>query len=131
MTEKPPEWITFDAGALIACERNDRQMSAILTRINTLGTQIAVPAGALGQVWRNNPKQALLARLIKSARVNVVALDEDAAKEAGVLCGQSGTHDLIDASVVICARAKDRCPIVTSDPDDMKMLDPTLLITKI
>lgn len=33
--------------------------------------------------------------------------------------------------VVICARAKDRCPIVTSDPDDMMMLDPTLPITKI
>lgn len=98
MTEKPPEWITFDAGALIACERGDRQMGAILTRIKTHDIRIAVPAGVLGQVWRNNPQQALLARLIKSEKVSVVPLDEDAAKEAGVLCGQSGTHDLIDAS---------------------------------
>ena len=37
---------------------------------------------------------------------------------AGQLCGVRGTHDVIDASVVLCALAR-RHRIVTSDPKDL------------
>lgn len=122
----PPEWITFDAGALIACERGEKNMTALILRLSNEGIQIAIPAGALGQVWRAGGRQALLARLVKSKTVEVVPLDEATAKAAGILCGNRGTADVVDASVVICAQNKGNSPVVTSDPDDMMRLDPEL-----
>jgi hypothetical protein len=57
--------------------------------------------------------------------VNVAALGEAEAKAAGVLCGRTGTTDVIDASVVITARLS-RKAVVTSDADDLRRLDPHL-----
>src|SRR5262249_11720445 len=45
------------------------------------------------------------------------------AREAGQLCGIRGTADVIDASVVLAARARGH-RIVTSDPEDLERLDP-------
>jgi hypothetical protein len=44
------------------------------------------------------------------------------ARAAGQLCGVSRTTDIVDASVVLCARAHS-AKIVTSDPDDLRRLD--------
>jgi hypothetical protein len=38
------------------------------------------------------------------------------------LCGARGTSDVIDATVVLCARARGH-RVVTSDPDDLRRLD--------
>ena len=38
------------------------------------------------------------------------------------MCGVKGTADVIDASVVLCARLRDH-RIVTSDPADIRRLD--------
>jgi hypothetical protein len=43
----------------------------------------------------------------------------------GRLLAASGTSDIADAHVVICARRADQ-PIVTSDPGDLQQLDPAL-----
>jgi len=39
----------------------------------------------------------------------------------------SGTSDIADAHVVICARRADQ-PVVTSDPGDLSKLDPALTL---
>jgi hypothetical protein len=44
------------------------------------------------------------------------------ARAVGQLCGATGTSDVIDASVVVCA-ARRETAIVTSDPDDLRHLD--------
>jgi predicted nucleic acid-binding protein len=44
-----------------------------------------------------------------------------------MLLGTSRTRDIADAHVVVCARRSGQT-IVTSDPDDLRRLDPTLTL---
>jgi hypothetical protein len=89
-----------------------------------------VPAGVVGQVWRAGRRQARLARFLRGDRLQVETLDDQRAREAGQLCGIKGTHDVVDASVVLCARRHGH-RIVTSDPADIRRLDPTVALTAV
>ena len=115
--------LTLDAGALIAFERNDRRLVALIAQCLEHGYALAVPAGVVGQVWRNGRRQARLARFLGSDKVEIETLDDHRARHAGQLCGVRGTADVIDASVVLCARARGH-RIATSDPRDIRRLDP-------
>jgi hypothetical protein len=64
-------------------------------------------------------------RFLALPMVTAVALDEPEARAAGVLCGRAGAEDVVDASVVICARARDHA-VVTADPGDLAALDSEL-----
>ena len=115
--------LTLDTGALIAFARNDRRIVALLAQAIHHQREILVPAGVVGQVWRDGRRQARLARLLATDDVEIEALDDRRAREAGQLCGARGTSDVIDASVVLGARARGH-QIVTSDPSDLQRLDP-------
>lgn len=117
--------VTLDAGALIAFERNDRRVIAIIATALRRRETVAVPAGVVAQVWRDGRKQARLARLLASPIVQVEPLDDHAARVAGQICGIARTSDVIDASVVACARAR-RHAVVTSDAEDLRRLDSRL-----
>jgi len=119
--------ITLDAGALIALDRGDKRMIALLRQAMAQGRLFRVPAGVLGQAWRNGRVQATLARFLRSEEVEIIPLDEQLARSCGELCGATDTSDIIDASVVILARGR-QDPIVTSDPQDLRRLDPAALI---
>ncbi|MFN7919405.1 MAG: hypothetical protein U0Q16_04870 [Bryobacteraceae bacterium] len=56
---------------------------------------------------------------------DVVPLNEVDAVAVGVLLARSGTADVVDAHVVICARQNDHA-IITSDPKDLRRLDSNL-----
>lgn len=114
--------IVLDAGALIALERGDKRMIALLRRALAQGRAFRVPAGVVGQVWRDGRTQATLARFLRSEQVEIVPLDEHLARSCGELCGSVNSADVIDASVVILARVW-RALIVTSDPSDLQRLD--------
>jgi len=116
---------TLDAGALIAVERGHPRMQALIDEAVAAGATLAVPAGVLGQAWRGSPRQALLARFVRLPNVEVVPLDEAGAMAAGVLCGRTSTSDVIDASVVVCARLRGHA-VVTGDSADLARLDPDL-----
>jgi len=115
--------IVLDAGALIALDRGDKRMIALLQRAFTQGRAFRVPSGVVGQVWRDGRVQVTLSRVLRSEGVEVIPLDEQLARSCGELCGATNSSDIIDASVVILARER-RDPIVTSDPDDLRRLDP-------
>ena len=117
--------LTLDAGALIAFERNDRAVVAIVSRSLKLGTRLAVPAGVVGQVWRDGRQQARLSRLLGSDLTEIKVLDDKGARAAGQLCGATKTNDVIDASVVLCARSHGQ-GVLTSDVDDLRRLDSSL-----
>jgi hypothetical protein len=117
--------VTLDAGALIAFERSQRRAVALVARARERGEPLSVPVGVIGQVWRDGRRQARLARLLGSEAAQIVELDDFGARAAGQLCGATGTADVIDATVVLCARARGR-RIATSDPEDILRLDPTL-----
>ncbi len=114
--------VTLDAGALIAIDKNDRKVVVALRVALDAKLSIFVPAGVVGQVWRNGARQARLARLLGSRDVTIEALDDARARAAGQLCGATGTNDVIDAAVVLSAKSRgDR--ILTSDVADLRRLD--------
>lgn len=117
--------LTLDTGALIAFERNDRRVVAIVERALRLGVRLAVPAGVVGQAWRDGRRQARIARLLGSYLIEVEVLDDRRARAAGQLCGVTLSNDVIDASVVICARSRGH-GVLTSDGDDLRRLDSSL-----
>ncbi|MHB1553100.1 MAG: PIN domain-containing protein [Acidimicrobiales bacterium] len=115
--------ITLDAGALVAFERGQRRAVALVARARERGERLRVPAGVVGQVWRDGRRQANLSRLLGSDSCDIVGLDDHGARAAGQLLGVAGGNDVIDATVVLCARSRGH-RIATSDPDDMHRLDP-------
>jgi predicted nucleic acid-binding protein len=115
--------VTFDAGGLIALDRNDRRVVALLARAAERGARVTVPATALAQAMRSPARQVRLSRLLRQPRTSLVALDGPDATQVGILLATSRTKDLTDAHVVICARRNGEA-IVTSDPDDLARLDP-------
>lgn len=115
--------IVLDAGALIALDRGDKRMIALLHRALAQGRAFRVPAGVVGQAWRDGRVQVTLARFLRSQEVEIVPLDAHLARSCGELCRAVNSADVIDASVVILARER-QDPIVTSDPNDLRRLDP-------
>ena len=59
--------ITLDTGALIALDRGDKRMIALLDRALAQGRTFRVPSGVLGQAWRNGRVQVTLARFLRRA----------------------------------------------------------------
>jgi hypothetical protein len=114
----------LDTGALIALDRGDKRMIALLHRALVRGHVFRVPAGVVGQAWRDGHVQVTLARFLRSDEVEIVPLDEQLARTCGELCGATDTSDIIDASVVLLAR-EGRHAIVTRDPRDLRRLDPS------
>ena len=115
--------VTLDAGALIALDRNDRRIIALLARAAETGARVTVPSTALAQAIREPAKQARLARLIRQPKTRVEPLDAAGATQVGLLLTATRTADIADAHVVICAKQHDDL-IVTSDPDDLRQLSP-------
>ena len=118
--------LTLDAGALIAIERGEQDMRALLRRARAHGWPIVIPTGALAQAWRGGARQARLAAFLGTRDGPVLhSLDGTLARAAGELCGRTGMADVIDASVVLCARIHGH-HVVTSDPSDLEALDGTV-----
>jgi hypothetical protein len=121
--------VTLDAGALIALDRNDRRLIVLLARARETAAPVTVPATAFAQAIRQPDRQARLARLVRQPTTDVVSLDRVDATHVGRLLAASGTADVVDAHVVVCAKRADQ-QVVTSDPGDLRSLDPTIrLIT--
>ena len=83
--------ITLDAGALIAVDRDDRRIIALLARARETGARSTVPASALAQAIRRPERQARLARLIRQPTTDLVPLDRVDATNVGRLLAASGT----------------------------------------
>lgn len=110
--------VVLDAGALIAIDRRDRTVGAMLRVAQQEQLAIRSSAGVVAQVWRDGSRQANLARVLSG--VDVMALDLAAAKHIGPLHGATGTSDAIDGHIAHLAEPGDR--LLTSDPQDMRRL---------
>jgi hypothetical protein len=117
--------LTFDAGGLIALDRNDRRVLTLLARAAVRGVRITIPATALAQVLRNPARQMRLTRLMRDVRTDLMALDGPDATSVGALLARAGTADITDAHVVICARRAGQS-VITSDPGDLRRIAPEL-----
>lgn len=110
--------LTLDTSALVAAERNERRFWTFWRRMLDLDVDVTVPAGVLAQAWRQ-PRTPFLGRLLKTCTIE--NLSEARGKAAGRLCGETGTTDVVDASVVEGA-ARRGDDVLTSDVDDLTRL---------
>ena len=117
--------MTLDTGALLALERGQPRIRALLQRVVENGIAVTVPTGVIAQAWRGGPRQARVARLLGDPAVTVVAMDELEARAVGLLCGRSGHSDVVDVHVALVARDR-YSTVVTSDPDDLRHVDPAV-----
>ena len=110
--------LVLDAGALIAVDRGDRKMGALLKVAQADKVSVVTSAAVVAQVWRDGGRQARLARVLAGCDVRV--LDLSAARVIGVSLGRSASADVVDGHVASMAEDGDR--VVTSDPDDITVL---------
>ena len=122
--------ITLDAGGLIALDRNDRRVLALVARAIERRMRITVPATALAQAIRNPTRQARLCRLIRQAGTDLIALDGPEATAVGLLLARTGTADIADAHVVVCAQRAGQA-VLTSDARDLRRIAPGLQLISV
>jgi hypothetical protein len=122
--------LVLDAGALIALEREHRQVLLLVKRALTGGHRIVVPATALAQAVRDPARQVRLARLLRHTGCVVAPLDRSGAVRVGRVLAESRTKDVVDAHVVVVARAMS-LPCVTSDEKDLRRLDQEVVLVPV
>lgn len=111
--------VVLDAGALLAVERGDRKMTAVIKDELEAGRAPLTHGGVIGQVWRGGGgRQARLARALQG--LDVRAIDLELGQRAGILLGRAGRSDVIDAAVVLLAEDGDE--IFTADAADLRDL---------
>ena len=111
--------LVLDAGALVAVERRERDVIALIKRERLAGRAPLTHGGVIAQVWRGGAgRQANLARLLPG--IDISALGDELGRRVGVLLSRSKTADVIDAAVALLATDGDE--ILTSDPRDLQLL---------
>ena len=103
--------LTYDAGALIAAERDQRLLWSLHLAALNRGLVPTVPAPVLAQAWRGGP-QHRMSHLLKGCRVEPML--EQHARAVGTLAARSGHDDVVDVTVVEGAVRRDDA-VVTSD----------------
>jgi predicted nucleic acid-binding protein len=111
--------VTYDTGALVAAERNDRRMWALHAGFLAEEVVPTMPAAVLAEAWRGGSRQASLVRLL--ALCIVEPMSEVQARRVGVLAGRVRHRGIVDVTVVEGAVRRDDA-IVTSDPDDIRRI---------
>ncbi len=117
--------VTLDAGALIALDRDDRRVIVLIARTAERGMRVTVPATALAQAIRNPARQSRLARMVRQPSTDVIAMQGPDATAVGIMLARTGTADIVDAHVVLCARRAGQS-VVTSDPSDLRRIAPEM-----
>ena len=131
MTDQPvPRRYVLDAGALIAHEKNNPKVGALLKVASRQRIEMVLPSVVLAQVWRDGSRQAILSRMLRSPGLVEAALHHEDAKRVGHLLRESGAPDVADAHVEVLA-TRLRAPVITSDPDDISKLNPELPLIRV
>lgn len=108
----------YDAGVLIAADKNERWAWAEHRVRLEMGLVPLVPSPVVAQVSRS-PRQAQLRRFLRGCEVS--PFDEVRAHRAGALLGKAKTTDIVDASVVELALTSN-ADVITTDPDIARLV---------
>jgi hypothetical protein len=111
--------VTYDTGALVAADRNDRRMWALHAGFLAEEVSPTVPAPVLAEAWRGGSRQASLARFL--ALCSLEPMSEQQAKAVGMLAGKAHHDDIVDVTVVEGAIRR-RDAIVTSNHTDIRKI---------
>ena len=110
--------LVLDAGGLIAIDRLDRKVGAMLRIVQQENLPVRTSAAVVAQVWRNGARQANLARVL--AGVDSAPLDGTTGKLVGEILAGSATADVVDGHLGFIVRTGDT--VVTSDDADIRRI---------
>ncbi|MGH3775902.1 MAG: hypothetical protein ACRDRR_09220 [Pseudonocardiaceae bacterium] len=110
--------LVLDAGALLAIDRRDRRMGALLRVAQQERIAVRTSPAAVAQVLHHGARQAHLARVL--AGVATPPLDLRIGRFLGALLATSRTRDVVDAHVVSLAHTGDL--VLTSNPEKLQHL---------
>lgn len=110
--------VVYDAGVLVAAERNDRRVWAEHRARLEMSTPPSTTAPVVSQVSRSD-RQVQLHRFLRGCQVE--DFTAAVARPVGALLAASGTADVVDAHLVLTA-ARAGAAVVTSDVDDVSRL---------
>lgn len=111
--------LILDTGAFIAIERGERDTVALLKVAQAHSMALRSNGGVVAEVWRGGSgKQVRLAQFLEA--VELVPIDGEVGRAAGVLIRDARGAGAIDATVVAVARDGDQ--IITSDRTDIQSL---------
>ena len=105
--------VTYDTGALVAAERNDRRMWALHAGLLAEEVVPLVPAPVLAEAWRGGARQASLSRLL--AMCEIEPMSPEQARKVGVLAGTAAHDDIVDVTVVEGAIRRGDAVVTSND----------------
>ena len=114
--------VVYDAGLLVAADRNDREVWADHRSRLEVGVVPVTTAPVVAQVSRS-PRQVQLRRFLRGC--DIVGLNREESHEVGALLSRADTDDVVDAHVVLTAGRR-RSTILTSDEQDLQRLSDCL-----
>jgi hypothetical protein len=109
--------VILDAGFLVSVDRGERDAHAFLAAASRAGRHLHTTEPVVAQVWRQGARQARLARLLSAMRVHPL----DDGRPVGQLLARTGSTDVVDAHVVVCA-VRLGFDVLTGDTDDLTLL---------
>lgn len=112
--------VTYDTGALIAGERNDRRMWVLHAGFMAEEVVPVVPAPVLAEAWRGGPRQASLARMLAGCDIEEMTAEQ--ARQVGELAGRAAVHDVVDVTVVEGAIRRGSDVVVTCNESDIERI---------
>lgn len=112
--------VTYDTGALIAGDRNDRRMWALHVGFIAEEVVPTVPAPVVAEAWRGGPRQASLARMLAGCDIEEMTAEQ--ARRVGELAGRAEHEDVVDVAVVEGASRREDPVILTSNEADIRQI---------
>jgi len=110
--------LVLDAGGLIAIDRLDRAVGAMLRVAQQEKLPVRTSAAVVAQVWRNGSLQVNLARVL--AGVDAATLDGVRGRSVGEILALSKTADVVDGHLGLIVQSG--ATVLTSDAEDTKKI---------
>jgi hypothetical protein len=109
--------VHYDAGALVAADRNDRAIWADHAVRLELGIVPMTTAPVVAQASRS-PRQVQLRRFLRGCHSRPFTAADS--HPVGALLAKSHAADIVDAHLILATADGDT--VITSDPDDLRRL---------
>ena len=114
------EYVVYDAGALVAADKNQRMFLHQHDLYIKGGIVPLLPAPVLSQAWLPGSKHASMHRVVRTC--SILSFTEKEAHEVARLCRKAKSTDVVDGFVALAALLRRNAPVITSDIDDIKAL---------
>jgi hypothetical protein len=112
--------VTYDTGALIAGDRNDRRIWALHVGFIAEEVVPTVAAPVVAEAWTGGSRRASLARML--AGCDIEGMTADQARRVGELAGRADHEDVVDVAVVEGAARREDDVIITSNESHIRKI---------